>query len=126
FERVDRTRPATVRHYAAFERRSAAARQPHQPCRGATPMSETNYSAARSRKRRQLADRLMSCLTMVCVAISVIPLVSILGYLIYKGAGAINWDFLTKLPAPVGARSEEHTSELQSRENLVCRLLLDK
>src|SRR5690606_39453540 len=25
-----------------------------------------------------------------------------------------------------GKRSEEHTSELQSRENLVCRLLLDK
>src|SRR5690606_39810960 len=24
------------------------------------------------------------------------------------------------------ARSEEHTSELQSRENIVCRLLLDK
>src|SRR5690606_40259925 len=29
----------------------------------------------------------------------------------------------THLPAP---RSEEHTSELQSRENLVCRLLLEK
>src|SRR5690606_40899837 len=28
-----------------------------------------------------------------------------------------------KLP---GLRSEEHTSELQSRENLVCRLLLEK
>src|SRR5690606_40729908 len=27
---------------------------------------------------------------------------------------------------PVLARSEEHTSELQSRENLVCRLLLEK
>src|SRR5690606_39532826 len=26
----------------------------------------------------------------------------------------------------VGTRSEEHTSELQSRENLVCRLLLEK
>src|SRR5690606_40124631 len=25
-----------------------------------------------------------------------------------------------------GIRSEEHTSELQSRENLVCRLLLEK
>src|SRR5690606_40231436 len=25
-----------------------------------------------------------------------------------------------------GERSEEHTSELQSRENLVCRLLLEK
>src|SRR5690606_42120843 len=28
--------------------------------------------------------------------------------------------------APSSARSEEHTSELQSRENLVCRLLLEK
>src|SRR5690606_42087018 len=27
---------------------------------------------------------------------------------------------------PRAARSEEHTSELQSRENLVCRLLLEK
>src|SRR5207302_6887840 len=26
----------------------------------------------------------------------------------------------------MGTRSEEHTSELQSRENLVCRLLLEK
>src|SRR5690606_39887274 len=29
-------------------------------------------------------------------------------------------------PALRPARSEEHTSELQSRENLVCRLLLEK
>src|SRR5690606_40987683 len=29
-------------------------------------------------------------------------------------------------PALAAARSEEHTSELQSRENLVCRLLLEK
>src|SRR5690606_41506493 len=29
-------------------------------------------------------------------------------------------------PAPPATRSEEHTSELQSRENLVCRLLLEK
>src|SRR5438874_5356643 len=29
------------------------------------------------------------------------------------------------LPAPFG-RSEEHTSELQSRRDLVCRLLLEK
>src|SRR5690606_41381337 len=28
--------------------------------------------------------------------------------------------------AGIGIRSEEHTSELQSRENLVCRLLLEK
>src|SRR3712207_6903512 len=29
-------------------------------------------------------------------------------------------------PAGVGLRSEEHTSELQSRQYLVCRLLLEK
>src|SRR5690606_39345073 len=29
-------------------------------------------------------------------------------------------------PTFAGLRSEEHTSELQSRENLVCRLLLEK
>src|SRR2546427_7592688 len=29
-------------------------------------------------------------------------------------------------PEAVGARSEEHTSELQSQSNLVCRLLLEK
>src|SRR2546422_4747165 len=29
-------------------------------------------------------------------------------------------------PAPQTARSEEHTSELQSRLHLVCRLLLEK
>src|SRR5947209_13393211 len=30
------------------------------------------------------------------------------------------------IPAFPGARSEEHTSELQSRQYLVCRLLLEK
>src|SRR3712207_8719147 len=29
-------------------------------------------------------------------------------------------------PLPASARSEEHTSELQSRQYLVCRLLLEK
>src|SRR5690606_41426531 len=32
----------------------------------------------------------------------------------------------TASPALYSLRSEEHTSELQSRENLVCRLLLEK
>src|SRR5690606_41049800 len=32
----------------------------------------------------------------------------------------------TAIEAPPKVRSEEHTSELQSREKLVCRLLLEK
>src|SRR5690606_39364712 len=36
--------------------------------------------------------------------------------------------FISHVPSRTGGarRSEEHTSELQSRENLVCRLLLEK
>src|SRR5690606_42144468 len=34
------------------------------------------------------------------------------------------WQTIARAPVP--DRSEEHTSELQSRENLVCRLLLEK
>src|SRR5688572_31908770 len=32
----------------------------------------------------------------------------------------------TRITSPGRARSEEHTSELQSQSNLVCRLLLEK
>src|SRR2546427_4684237 len=38
------------------------------------------------------------------------------------GMGTDPW----RQPAAVGRRSEEHTSELQSQSNLVCRLLLEK
>src|SRR5690606_40170599 len=34
--------------------------------------------------------------------------------------------FRDGIPFNIPGRSEEHTSELQSRENLVCRLLLEK
>src|SRR5688572_32597019 len=33
---------------------------------------------------------------------------------------------LDRVRPPTGSRSEEHTSELQSQSNLVCRLLLEK
>src|SRR5690606_41942608 len=47
------------------------------------------------------------------------------------GLGGRVWPGAVEGPAGVEAdlaqvRSEEHTSELQSRENLVCRLLLEK
>src|SRR5256885_10897627 len=45
------------------------------------------------------------------------------------GLGAVTWAFsgmLSMDPFPSATRSEEHTSELQSPCNLVCRLLLEK
>src|SRR5690606_41831471 len=38
----------------------------------------------------------------------------------------IAWEHVNYHSMHYYARSEEHTSELQSRENLVCRLLLEK
>src|SRR5204863_7880443 len=35
-------------------------------------------------------------------------------------------EFASKLTVAIQSRSEEHTSELQSRRDLVCRLLLEK
>src|SRR3712207_9091493 len=45
---------------------------------------------------------------------------------VYGGAGADRLTGLEGNDALVGDRSEEHTSELQSRQYLVCRLLLEK
>src|SRR2546422_6094571 len=50
------------------------------------------------------------------------PLLALLG-----GSRAFRALRATAHPAPLqGTRSEEHTSELQSRLHLVCRLLLEK
>src|SRR3712207_7757872 len=48
-------------------------------------------------------------------------LVESFGFVCAKAAGYEADDFLA-----AAARSEEHTSELQSRQYLVCRLLLEK
>src|SRR5690606_39289262 len=45
---------------------------------------------------------------------------------IAKILAARNGDFAFPTTLLLQPRSEEHTSELQSRENLVCRLLLEK
>src|SRR5262249_60506891 len=42
-------------------------------------------------------------------------------YLVPGEAAAVSW-----CPTAAASRSEEHTSELQSLTNLVCRLLLEK
>src|SRR5258708_7651237 len=41
-------------------------------------------------------------MTGVCALVAVSVLFFILGYLVYNGGASINWNFFTKLPAPVG------------------------
>ncbi|MFA6028915.1 MAG: phosphate ABC transporter permease PstA [Elusimicrobiota bacterium] len=52
--------------------------------------------------RRRRTDRLATAVAAACALVSVSLLFAILGYIAFKGASAVGWDFLTKLPKPVG------------------------
>ena len=51
---------------------------------------------------RKAVNAVMLSLTGVCALLAVSVLFFILGYLVWHGGKALNWDFLTKLPKPVG------------------------
>ena len=51
---------------------------------------------------RKGVNAVMLSLTGVCTLLTVSVLFFILGYLLWNGGRAINWDFFTKLPKPVG------------------------
>lgn len=52
--------------------------------------------------RRKLVDKTMTLIPLLCVIATIIPLISISGYLLYQGISNLNWAFLTELPKPVG------------------------
>ena len=52
--------------------------------------------------RRRLLDRAMTGLFSLSMAVVLLPLVFIVVFLVVQGASSINWNFFTKLPAPVG------------------------
>src|SRR5271155_393641 len=51
---------------------------------------------------RKIKSNLMVGLTIGATAVALVPLFFVLGYLLSKGAASVNWDFFTKMPAPVG------------------------
>src|SRR5258708_32042986 len=55
-----------------------------------------------------------------------VPVFSIQGLLSKKAAEGLGLKPGTRISYRAGDRSEEHTSELQSPDHLVCRLLLEK
>ena len=54
------------------------------------------------RTRRKVTNFVMFTLTGVCTFVAVAVLFFILGYLLWQGGHALNWNFFTKLPVPVG------------------------
>ena len=53
-------------------------------------------------RRRSFVDHSVTGIAILSTAIVLVPLVAILGYLIFKGASSLNLAFFTKIPAPVG------------------------
>ena len=51
---------------------------------------------------RRLASRVMLLLTAACALFAVAVLLLILGYIVWRGAGSLSWQFLVGTPQPVG------------------------
>src|SRR2546427_9486393 len=47
-------------------------------------------------------NALIQAITCVCAVLVIVPLALIFYYVLQSGIGAVNWDFLTRLPKPVG------------------------
>jgi len=52
--------------------------------------------------RRSLTNHLVTALAILSTIVVLVPLVAILGYLLYKGGSSLNVAFFTRIPAPVG------------------------
>jgi phosphate transport system permease protein len=52
--------------------------------------------------RRKTTDIVARWGSLAMVLLALVPLVAVLGYLLYKGAGGLSWAFFTELPKPVG------------------------
>ena len=57
---------------------------------------------ARRYRFRRLINVGALCMTALCALVTIGILVGLLGYIVSHGISALNWDFFTKLPAPVG------------------------
>jgi len=55
-----------------------------------------------NRRRRNARSRFAYLLCVFSAVLALIPLVMIISYVIFQGASALNLDFLTQLPKPVG------------------------
>src|SRR5690348_17897943 len=52
---------------------------------------------------RKIKSALASTIAFVSAILVIAPLGLVFFHLLVNGAGSVNWDFFTKLPAPVGA-----------------------
>ena len=73
---------------------------PSEPQR--PPMDFSTRGMQANRAYRKAMNTLVSGLSILATILVVLPLLVILGYLLYKGASSLSLNFFTKIPAPVG------------------------
>jgi phosphate transport system permease protein len=61
------------------------------------------FQPAHNHSWRKIKSALASGIAFVSAILVIAPLCLVFFYLLINGAGSVNWDFLTKLPSPVGA-----------------------
>jgi len=61
-----------------------------------------NFTTAPVSLYRRTVNLIMTSAAALAVVLVLLPLGAIFAYLVYKGIGALNWDFLTQTPKPVG------------------------
>ena len=62
-----------------------------------------HFETAHQHTWRKIKSALACAIAFASAVIVISPLVLVFFYLLVNGAGSVNWDFFTKLPAPVGA-----------------------
>ena len=65
-------------------------------------MKHDTFKNVRTGARRQAANVVAVGFAILATVVVLLPLVAILGYLIYKGMGSVSITFLTQTPKPVG------------------------
>jgi phosphate transport system permease protein len=74
-----------------------------QPTSGLNEPTNFNTRAIRlDQMRRYAMNHLVTGLAILSTVIVLLPLMAILGYLLYKGASSLNLAFFTQIPKPVG------------------------
>ena len=113
--RADRDRPGAVRHHAGRQCPFADADLEHEPAARiakAKPKAEPAVLGERGMTRNaptphRLAHRRHAC-ALLSVIIALVPLAFILFFVVTQGRRALNWDFFTQLPKPVGETGRRH------------------
>jgi len=62
----------------------------------------SDFAAAPISLPRRIMDNLATSAAVAAVALVLLPLACIFGYLVYMGIGSLNWAFFTHIPAPPG------------------------